>query len=183
MANTSASGGYLTPAGTPTPADEALEDILQPMVVGITGLPGKMVRPRWQPGNPKQPEPTVNWCAIGVMHTKQDANPAIEHDGTGDGADQYQRHQDVILLATFYGPNAQAYGQLLSDGMYVPQNGEALRALNMAFVEAGDLIAAPDLINQQWVRRYDLRIRLRRKIERTYPVFNILSADTPVITG
>ncbi|QIE88045.1 hypothetical protein G5B91_17915 [Pseudomonas nitroreducens] len=183
MANTSASGGYLTPAGAPTPADEALEDILQPMVVGITGLPGKMVRPRWQPGNPKQPEPNVNWCAIGVMHTKQDANPAIEHDGTGNGADQYQRHQDVILLATFYGPNAQAYGQLLSDGMYIPQNGEALRALNMAFVEAGDLIAAPDLINQQWVRRYDLRIRLRRKIERTYPVLNILSADTPVITG
>ncbi|MDH0287680.1 hypothetical protein N7414_01025 [Pseudomonas sp. GD04087] len=183
MANTSASGGYLTPAGIPTPADEALEDILQPMVVGITGLPGKMVRPRWQPGNPKQPEPNTNWCAIGVMHTKQDANPAIEHDGTGDGADQYQRHQDVILLATFYGPNAQAYGQLLSDGMYVPQNGEALRALNMAFVEAGELIAAPDLINQQWVRRYDLRIRLRRKIERTYPVLNILSADTPVITG
>lgn len=183
MANTSASGGYLTPAGTPTPADEALEDILQPMVVGITGLPGKMVRPRWQPGNPKQPEPNVDWCAIGVMHTKQDANPAIEHDGTGDGADQYQRHQDVILLATFYGPNAQAYGQLLSDGMYVPQNGEALRALNMAFVDAGDLIAAPDLINQQWVRRYDLRIRLRRKIERTYPVLNILSAETPVSTG
>ena len=53
----------------------------------------------------------------------------------------------------------------------------------MAFFEAGDLIAAPDLLNQQWVRRYDLRIRLRRKIERTYPVLNILSADTPVITG
>ncbi|UCL89316.1 LIC_12616 family protein [Pseudomonas sp. HS-18] len=183
MANTSASGGYLTPAGTPTPADDALEDILQPMVAGITGLPGKMVRPRWQPGNPKQPEPSVDWCAIGVMHTKQDANPAIEHDSAGDGADQYQRHQDVILLATFYGPNAQAYGQLLSDGMYVPQNSEALRAQNLAFVEAGDLIAAPDLLNQQWVRRYDLRIRLRRKIERTYPVLNILSADTTVITG
>lgn len=183
MANTSASGGYLTPAGAPTPADGALEDILQPMVVGITGLPGKMVRPRWQSGNPKQPEPNVDWCAFGVMHTKQDTNPAIEHDGTGDGADQYQRHQDVTLLATFYGPNAQAYGQLLSDGMYVPQNSEALKALNMVFVEAGDLIAAPDLLNQQWVRRYDLRIRLRRKIERTYPVLNILSADTPVITG
>lgn len=183
MANTSATGGHLAPTGTPTPADEALENILQPLVAGITGLHSDFVRPRWQPGNPKQPEPNVNWCAIGVMHTKQDANPAIEHDGTGDGADQYQRHQDVTLLATFYGPNAQAYGQLLSDGMYVPQNGEALKALGMAFVEAGDLIAAPDLLNQQWVRRYDLRIRLRRKIERTYPVLNILSADTPVITG
>lgn len=183
MANTSATGGYLAPAGTPTPADEALEDILQPMVAGITGLAGKYVRPRWQPGTPKQPEPTVNWCAIGVMQTRPDANPAIEHDGTGDGEDHYQRHQDVILLATFYGPNAQGYAQILADGMYVPQNSEALRAQNMAFVEAGELIAAPELINQQWVRRYDLRIRLRRKIERTYPVLNILSADTPVITG
>lgn len=183
MANTSATGGYLTPAGTPTPSDEALEDILQPVVAGVTGLLGKYVRPRWQPGNPKQPEPNVDWCAIGVMQTKPDANPAIVHDSTGDGSDQYQRHQDVILLATFYGPNAQGNGQLLSDGMYVPQNSEALNALNMAFVEAGDLIAAPELINQQWVRRYDLRIRLRRKIERTYPVLNILSAETPVITG
>lgn len=183
MANTSATGGYLTPAGTPTPSDEALEDILQPVVAGVTGLQGKYVRPRWQPGNPKQPEPSVDWCAIGVMQTKLDANPAIEHDSAGDGSDQYQRHQDVILLATFYGPNAQGFGQLLSDGLYVPQNSEALNALNMAFVEAGDLIAAPELINQQWVRRYDLRIRLRRKIERTYPVLNILSAETPVITG
>ncbi|MCY1284136.1 hypothetical protein D9M70_330300 [compost metagenome] len=183
MANTSGTGGYLSPEGTPTPADETLEDILQSMVAGITGLPGKYVRPRWQPGNPKQPEPTVNWCAIGVMHTRSDANPAIEHDGTGDGEDQYQRHQEVILLTTFYGPNAQGYAQILADGIYVPQNSEAMRAKNMAFVEVGEIIAAPELINQQWVRRYDLRIRLRRKIERTYPVLNILSADTPVSTG
>ena len=53
----------------------------------------------------------------------------------------------------------------------------------MAFVEAGELIAAPELVNQQWVRRYDLRIRMRRKITRTYQVLNILSADTPIITG
>lgn len=67
--------------------------------------------------------------------------------------------------------------------MYVPQNSEALKVRDMAFVEAGELIAAPELINQQWVRRYDLRIRLRRKINRTYQVLNILSAEAPVITG
>lgn len=183
MANTSATGGYLAPEGTPTPADQALEDILQAMVSGITGLPGMYVQPRWQPGNPIQPEPTLDWCAIGVMQTKPDTNPAIEHDGTGDGEDLYQRHQDVILLATFYGPNAQGFAQILADGLSVPQNGEAMRAQNMAFVETGEIIPAPELINQQWVRRYDLRIRLRRKIERTYPVLNILSADTPVTTG
>lgn len=183
MVNTSATGGYLTPDSSPVPGDESLEDLLQPMVSGITGIPGKYVRPRWQPGNPKQPEPSVNWCAIGVMSTKQDANPALEHEGSGEGSDQYQRHQEIVLLATFYGPDAQAFGQLLSDGMYVAQNSEALRARDMSFIEAGDLIAAPELINQQWVRRYDLRIRLRRKITRTYQVLNILSAEATVITG
>lgn len=183
MANTSATGGYLTPDSSPVPGDDALEDLLQPMVSGITGIPGKYVRPRWQSGNPKQPEPNVNWCAIGVMSTKQDANPALDHEGSGEGSDQYQRHQEIVLLATFYGPSAQAYGQTLSDGMYVPQNSEALKAKGMAFVEAGELIAAPELINQQWVRRYDLRIRLRRKINRTYQVLNILSAEVTVTPG
>lgn len=183
MANTSATGGYLAPEGAPTPTDESLEDILQAMVAGITSIPGKYVRPRWQPGNPKQPEPGVDWCAIGVMSTRQDANSAIDHIGIEDGHDKYQRHQEIVLLATFYGPNAQAHGQILSDGMYVPQNSEMLRSKDMAFVEAGELIAAPELVNQQWVRRYDLRIRMRRKITRTYQVLNILSADTPIITG
>lgn len=183
MANTSATGGYLAPGGTPLPADVALEDILQPMVAGITGLAGQYVRPRWQPGNPRQPEPDIDWCAIGVTSTTNDANPAIEHIGAGDGEDRYQRHQQVDLLATFYGPNAQGYGQRLSDGIYLPQNSEAIRPHGMAFVDASELIGVPELVNQQWVRRYDLRIRLRRKIDRTYQVLNILSADPAVTTG
>ncbi|WP_288074671.1 hypothetical protein [Pseudomonas sp.] len=183
MANTSATGGYLAPGGPPLPADIGLEDILQPMVAGITGLAGQYVRPRWQPKPPKQPEPSVDWCAIGVTSTTNDANPAIEHDGTGDGEDRYQRHQQIDVLASFYGPNAQGYGQRLSDGIYLPQNGEAIRQSGMVFVEAGELIAVPELVNQQWIRRYDLRIRLRRKIERTYQVLNILSAAPAVTTG
>lgn len=183
MANTSATGGYLAPAGTPALADAALEDLLQGVVAGITGLPGAMVRPRWQPTNPKVPEPNVDWCAIGIMRTTPDAGPAIIHDGAGDGSDQYQRHQELVLLASFYGPNAQGYGQILSDGLSIPQNMETLRVNGFGLIEVGDMTPAPDLVNQQWVHRYDMRIRLRRQIVRTYPILNILSADTNPITG
>jgi hypothetical protein len=34
----------------------------------------------------------------------------------------------------------------------------------------------PELINNQWVRRYDLHITLRRKIIRSYGINSLLSA-------
>lgn len=181
MANTSATGGYLAPAGTPAPSEDTdLEDVLQAMVVGISGMAGKFVRPRWQEKPPKQPEPDVNWCAVGVHNTKTIANPAIDHEGSDDGHDQYQMHEELEVLCSFYGPQAQAYASILRDGIFIPQNGEAVKALRMAFYGASDIRPVPELVNQQWVRRYDLFIHMRRQVVRVYPVLNILSAD-PVI--
>ncbi|EHT4373308.1 hypothetical protein KX080_004752, partial [Salmonella enterica] len=40
------------------------------------------------------------------------------------------------------------------------------------------IVPFPELINQQWVRRYDMKVRLRRKVVREY---NILALqDAPV---
>ncbi|WP_011298550.1 phage neck terminator protein [Cupriavidus necator] len=182
MANTSASGGYLAPTAPVPPEDDALDDLLQALVAGITGLSGAMVRPRWQPTVPKQPEPSVNWCALGLEVQENDDGPAIQHDPAGDGSDTYIRHQDIELLCTFYGPAAKGYAQRLADGLAIPQNGEQLGLNDMAFVSAGEIRAAPDFVNQQWVRRYDMKLALRRKITRTYPVLNILSADVSTTT-
>jgi len=182
MANTSATGGYLAPTA-PVPAeDDALDDLLQELVAGVTGLPGSMVRPRWQATVPKQPEPSENWGAIGISRQANDAGPAIQHDGEGDGSDDYIRHQEIDLLCSFYGPAAKGYAQLLADGMSIPQNGEKLALNGMKFVRASDIQAAPALINQQWNRRYDLTLTLRRKIIRTYPVLNLLSAEVQSTT-
>ncbi|QLL11704.1 phage neck terminator protein [Pseudomonas chlororaphis] len=182
MANTSATGGYLAPAGSPAPSeDDQLEDILQAMVVGISGLPGPMVRPRWQPNPPKQPEPNINWCAVGVHETKTVANPAISHVGAGDGSDEYQMHEELSVLCTFYGPQAQAYASILRDGIFIPQNSEAIKSSRMAFVGASDIRPVPELVNQQWVRRYDLFIQMRRQVVRVYPVLNILSAEPTIV--
>ncbi|ALD93470.1 hypothetical protein CR3_4288 [Cupriavidus gilardii CR3] len=183
MANDSSTGGYLSPAvASPPLEDDALDDLLHDLVAGVTGLPGSLVRPRWQPTVPKQPEPSVNWCAIGVTVQTNDASPAIKHDPTGDGSDVYQRHQDIELLCTFYGPAAKGYAQMLVDGLAIPQNSEQLGLNDMKFVSAGTIRAAPDLVNQQWVRRYDVTVALRRKITRTYPVLNLLSAQVKTET-
>jgi hypothetical protein len=182
MANTSATGGYLQPASTATPDEDIdLDLVLQPMVAGITGLDGSMVRPRWQPTLPRTPEASVNWCAIGVTLITPDDNAVVTHNGAGDGLDNLVRHEDIEALATFYGPQAGLHAAMLRDGLQIPQNWEGLTPLGLAFVKAGDMRTVPELVNQQWVRRVDLPIYLRRIVRRTYPVLNILSAPVSLI--
>lgn len=181
MANTSATGGYVQPASTATPEEDlALDLIVQAMVAGITGLDGSLVRPRWQPTQPRMPEITVTWCAIGVTLIRPDDNAAIEHDPTGQGADNLVRHEDLEVLATFYGPEAALRAAMLRDGLQIAQNREAINASGIGFVKAGEIRPVPELVNQQWVRRQDLPISLRRIVRRTYPVLNILSAPVSI---
>lgn len=181
MVNDSSTGGYLIPTAISPPLeDSALDAIFQQMIVGITGLPGAMVRPRWQQTVPKQPETTVNWCALGVTVQIPDDGPAIVHNPTRDGSDTYIRHEQIDVLASFYGPNAKQYAQQLADGLAIPQNLEQLKANDMNSVETGEIRAAPDLVNQQWIRRYDLALVFRRKITRTYSVLNILTAEATI---
>lgn len=187
MANDSSTGGFLSPAvASPPPEDAALDAIFQQMIVGITGLPGNMVRPRWQATVPKQPDPTVNWCALGITVQDPDDGPAIIHNGSGNGSDTYIRHEQIDVLASFYGPAAKQYAHQLSDGLAVPQNLEQLKAQDMNSIDTGAIRAAPDLFNEQWIRRYDLTLTFRRKITRTYAVLNILTAQgtiqTPTVT-
>lgn len=180
----SSTGGYLSPAvASPPLEDDALTAIFQQMIVGITGLPGNMVRPRWQPNPPKQPEPTVNWCALGIAVQTLDDGPAIVHNGAGNGSDTYIRHEQIDVLASFYGPNGMQNAQLLSDGLAIPQNLEQLKAQDMNSVDTGQIRTAPDLINEQWVRRYDIELTFRRKITRSYNVLNTLTAQGTVQTN
>ncbi|CAR54930.1 phage neck terminator protein [Burkholderia cenocepacia] len=181
--NDSSTGGYLAPAvDAPPPEDDALDDLVHDLIAGITALPLDLVRPRWQSKVPKQPEPSVNWCAFGVQEQEPDAGPVIQHDGAGDGHDTYIRHQDIDVMCTFYGPNGKGYAQRLADGLAVPQNREQLQLQDMAFVGVGAIRPAPDLVNQQWVRRYDMTVKLRRKVTRTYAVLNLKSVQASTTT-
>lgn len=177
MAGDSSVAGYLQPSGTPPAEDADLDSIFQQLIVGITGLPGNMVRPRWQATVPKQPEPATNWCAVGVTGIEHDANSYEQHNPTGNGSDTFIRHEIITVLCSFYGVNALSNAAQARDGMYVAQNNSTLDQFEMGLVDVGSIVTAPDLINQQWVRRFDLSMRIRRRVVRTYQILTILSAQ------
>ncbi|WCM21361.1 hypothetical protein NDK50_07910 [Paraburkholderia bryophila] len=154
--------------------------MFQQMIVGLTGLPGNMVRPRWQPTVPKQPEATINWCSIGVTNSDADANPVMAHSPAGNGSDSLLRNEVLTILASFYGPNASAYAAQARDGIFISQNNDMLTANSMGLVSVGDKLPVPELVNQQWIRRFDFEIRIRRQVVRTYNVLNILSAQATI---
>ena len=178
MANTSSTGGVLQPADAPAPDEDAsLDAIVQKLVASISALPGALVRPRWQPNPPKQPEPSVTWCAVSVMTQTGDNAPYIKHNSGGEGSDSYSTHEEIEALATFYGPQGQKAAAALRDGLRIPQNIEQLTALAMAFVDTGPIRPVPEFVNQQWIRRFDIQINLRRKVSRLYTVQNVKLAD------
>lgn len=179
MTNTSATGGYLVPESAAPLADDTLDGILQAAIAGITGIPGALVRPRWQAVPPQQPAAETDWIAVGVMAEEPDANPAILHkpaEDTGLGTDHMQRHVTVDVLVSCYGPNAAGYAGMIRDGIVLSQNFGMLRDAGMSFISAGRAVLAPTLANERWIRRVDLPLTFRRRIDRTYPIRNLLSA-------
>lgn len=182
MSNTSASGGYLSPSSPLPPEDNALDDIIQAIVVGVTGLPGTLVRPRWQPVPPPQPEATADWCAIGVIEEDpQTLRAMITHDGAdngGLGSDTLQVNDQIEILASFYGPNARSFALLLRNGLMVPQNREAMELENLRLYDMPSPARfVPETVNQITVRRVDVSFRLVRTTVTVWPVENILEVE------
>jgi hypothetical protein len=173
----SSTGGFIAPTDPIGPLeDDDFDDFFQAIVTGITGLPGSLVRPRFQEEPPTIPSRTTDWCAIGVTRRAADTFAVEGHDGAGDGSDYLIRHEALDLLCSFYGPHAQAFGARLRDGFSIAQNMEPLLANGMGLVSLGDLTRAPELIKDRWLNRTDLPVVIRREIRRTYPVLNLTSA-------
>lgn len=182
MSNDSSTGGYLQPYGVQPADDAALDAQIQALVVGITGLDGTLVRPRWQPNPPKQPDYNVNWAAVGIQSRTGDDTSALIHykdpvtSPTLDGHSELRRHEVLEIVASFYGPNSTGYASLFRDGLSVSQNREVIQSQGMGLIDVAPAIMVPDLVNQQWLRRVDVTMRIRRAVSRTYPVENLLEA-------
>ena len=190
MSNDSSTGGYLVPSSAPPLENGALDAFLQVAVAGITGLPGTMVRPRWQTPVPKHPEATADWCAVGIISETPEygayerhwrGEPSNPNDPAGQGYDEQIRHETLEIMATFYGPDSRGNAKLLRDGIAVDQNREVFFLNNMNFVSADCKVTnVPELINETWFRRVDLTFYVRREIDRTYPILNLLSAPIAI---
>ena len=176
MPNTSATGGYLAPAASPAPLEgQSFDDFLQQVVVGISGVEGKYVRPRWQRTPPNQPDFDVDWIAFGITSQRPDTYAYVGPFGTGAAGETIQRHEACDILLSFYGPNATAVMERFREGTQIAQNREALFLAGMAHVETGEAVRLPRLDKEQWLMRVDLTWAVRRIIMRTYPVLNVLS--------
>jgi len=176
--NTSSTGGYVSQTN---PADTQAQILskMHDLVVGITGLDKKLVRPRWQNIIPTMPEVGVDWVAFGVDSIKKN-EPSITH--SPDDTDTLTRHDGVSFVFSFYGNNGLEKAQSFIDGVGIPQNTETMRAQGIGLVECTDITISADLINDQWQRRYDIRMYFNIRIDRTYPIQNILTAPVAVFS-
>lgn len=203
--------GYLSPISTPPLEGDTLEDAIHDAIAGISGLEGTLVRPAWQPEPATIPAAATAWAAFRIARREISLFPYVGHDGAYtyppsvppvtpplQGADQLQQQEQLDVLVSFYdlgaaasngvGGQADAYCALFRDGLYIAQNREALMAQGIVLAYTGDAIAVPSLLKERWLYRVDLSLTLRRAIERTYPVYNIESAqgtitkDNPTVT-
>lgn len=175
--------GYLLPDAAPAPLqDDALEDFLGDVVAGITGLDrDKLIFPRWQEDPPVLPDRSVTWCAIGVSDQGADSYAYVETASDGTSENQV-RHETLIILASFYGPQSGAISAMFRDGLQVDQNREELDRAGFGIIDASGPTKAPEKIKEKWLQRSDITWRTRREIRRFYPVLSLLSAHGTIVT-
>lgn len=167
---------YILPSATlPVPRGLSLTQFLQTVFVGITGLPGNMVRPKWQVEPPKEPDLTVNFMSMGIGVAVPDANGYVDVDE--NGATVTQRHETLEIGCDLFGPSAMEIAGLIRDGFQIPNNLEGLRTANMGFVETSTARHVPDLVGERFIDRVVMSVFVRREIQRVYPILTILSAN------
>lgn len=176
MAN---AGAFLRPAPEAEyPKRLNLVDFLQMLLVGLSGIPGPLVRERSQPDEPKQPALETNWIAFELSSSQADFNPYMALDQ--NAVMQFQRQVTLELATSFYGPNALRVSDLVRDGFEIGQNQYWLKKANIGFKEMTQATRVPDLLNDRWVNRYERTILLRAVIQRAYPVPTLVSASGSV---
>lgn len=167
---------YILPSTTvPLPGKLNLTQFLQTVLVGISGLPGTMVRPKWQIAPPKQPDVAVNWMGFGITRSMPDTYSYVGVNSSGQTVSQ--RQEGLEIGCSIYGPEGLDIETLIRDGFQIPQNLQALTAANMGFTEIGQALQVPDLINERWINRIEMSIFIRREIQRTYAIPTLISAN------
>src|SRR5258708_882462 len=140
---TSAQAGFITPRDHGTLDDQGpLDAFIQTMVVGLTGISGNLVRPRWQLEPPTLPDISQTWVAVGRGRRRPDTFAFVRHkrSADGQGEDLVARSEEIEFNCSFYGPQAELRAVFLSMGFQVGQNREVLTQKGFGFINLGDII-------------------------------------------
>ena len=181
MATDSSVAGYLNPS-VAAPYDEALDDFLHGVIVGLTGLAGSLVRPRWQAEPLQRPEFNVNWCSFGLSRSEVDAFAYESHDPSGEGPVKVERDEVLFYAHSFYGPGAHGIAERFRDGLEIPQNRDVLQTGKLGLIEVQEAVKVPSLLAERWVPKIDVMVLYRRRTSRSYPVLTIRSAGIEIVT-
>jgi hypothetical protein len=167
---------------------QALEDFLQQYTAAVCHLDGPLVRPRWQDEPPNippfgQPQPldipppeTPCWAAVGIVRHRPLGTYAWVGRPETDEVSELQRHEELEVLVTHYGPEADTVAGRMRSNLSVWQNIALLRLVGLAYVETGESVWAPELVKERWLNRVDTRLIMRRIVRRSYPILAILEA-------
>jgi hypothetical protein len=172
MADDSTTYGFAQPVEVNQDlTDLELRRFLQQMVVGITGLPGDKVRPRWEVEPANEPPFGVDWAAVGAVNFDPDQYPWNGQLSDTAMAEVYHEHMDVLV--SFYGPNVEKYSARLVAGLKLPQNREYLTRSGFALTSVDKPIVVPVQRNNRWLHGVDVPIVLKRAVGYTYPIVNL----------
>lgn len=170
---------YIQPTSTvPVPNGLTLTQYIQTILVGLSDLPGNMVRPKWQRDPPSQPD--VNWLAFGIDVTTPDANSYVGLNSQGNV--ESQRHSRLEIGCAATGPRCLELYGLIRDGFQIQPNLFTLRAANLGFVEVTRGVHIPDLVNEKFIDRILFSVVLNHETIRIYPIPTLVSASGVIRT-
>lgn len=153
--------------------DDPFDTVFHKTIKGLSGLPGDMVRPRWQPDPPNQPPVAASWVAFGVTSIEPDKNAYLDHTLEGT---YVERDEQVTVTLSFYGPQAMSLAQRFVDGIELSQNRADLREQGVAVLYAQNPVQVPALLQGTWRKKVDVQLLCARRTRRLYPVNTIESA-------
>lgn len=174
MALDSTTSGYISPSVEPIDDDE-IENLMHDAIVGLTGIEGSLVRPRWQPEPIQQPDFNENWVAFGITRWTPDTF-SYQHQ---DDDSNHVVERDILLyvLHSFYGPKSAGMCARFRDAFDISQNRDQLVAAGIELIEVQEALNVPALLKAHWVKRVDVVVVYRRRTSRTFPVLTITSGQ------
>ncbi len=179
VSNSSNTPGWLTPRSEEPEYDAALDALLADWIGGVAALVPDAVIVRRE--EEEAAPPGDNWCEYAVSEIARATSAAFSRQGEEQVT---QRRDETLTCAlSFFGPNGQGIATRFLDGLLVSQNQDELRTLGFAFGGHGALTGSSQQINNQWVKRYDLTLRLYRTVAREYGVMALTQAPVIFFTG